>query len=252
MTERVAIVGDNQIPFQDEKLHEQTCRFLAAYKPDRLVILGDFLDFPGLSRFARDPAVPVATVQECVDVGKRVMADYRSAVGKRTPITYMEGNHEKRLGLRILGSEKLVDLFGLVTVPGLLDLSSFGVEWMGNYPHDKLPLAPKLAVMHGWIIRQGSGASALATLQYLHHSIVIGHTHRLGMAYLTQHEIVGGPTLYVGAENGTQCDISKLGYTVAPNWQNGLTLVDLHDNGLFYIDQAVFASESLLWRGNRF
>ncbi len=106
---------------------------------------------------------------------------------------------------------------------------------------------------HGWLARKGSGATALATLTYLGHSVIVGHTHRQALVYHTQHKIDGRVRIHCGIEAGTLAQVSGgLGYAVAPDWQPGFCTVYLNPDGTFSPSLATYVSGRLLWQGQAY
>jgi len=176
----------------------------------------------------------------------------------------LRGNHEDRLRNATL--DHLAGVHGLTQGAGqgedrghpvlsirhLLRLDELDVELgdeNGEYAHDQVQVTPELAARHGWIARKGSGASALATIDHLRYSVVIGHTHRQSIVHHTAHSIDGKPKTLLGAEAGTLAKVQGgLGYAVAPDWQPGFATAQVWDDGQFKLDLATWVNGRLLWR----
>jgi hypothetical protein len=110
-----------------------------------------------------------------------------------------------------------------------------------------------MAARHGWIAKKGSGTSALATLNHLGHSVMVGHTHRQSLVYHTVTDIDGQTSTLVAAETGTMAIVEGgLGFTVSPDWQRGFCTVATWPDGQFHIEHATWAGEHLRWRNERF
>lgn len=259
--ELVVLVGDQQAPFHDRELHSHFISFLNEVKPERGVLIGDTVDFPDISRHRLDPE-NTATVQECINAGYEIIRDYVDASPK-THWTKLAGNHDERIRNSII--DQLVRMHGVkrAEVPGrsehsvhsvahLLRLDELGVDFLepnGGYEHMQVNLSPFLAARHGWIARRGSGASALATLQHLGYSVIVGHTHRQSLVHKTTHDINGDLTTLAACETGCMCQIKDgLSYAVNPDWQNGFATATIWPNGRFKIDLATYVNGELLWR----
>ena len=112
----------------------------------------------------------------------------------------------------------------------------------------------------GWIAQQGSGKSALATLEHLGYSVIIGHSHRQSLVYKTTHDIEGDTTTLVAAEAGCMCRIDQQvrdgrkfpDFTPLPDWQQGFATVTMHPDGLFQIEHATYVNGTLLWRDQQY
>lgn len=274
----IVVTGDQQAPFHDERLHELFCIWLEENEPDQLVALGDKVDFPDISRHRLDPE-NTATVNECIQVGYNIFRDYRTAA-PNTEMDFMPGNHDERIRNILLDKPSVQPLYGVkqadtdegegsavLTLPHLLRLDELGINYhdpLGAYDLAQINLSDKLAVRHGWIARQGSGVSALATLEHLGYSVIVGHTHRQSIVYKTTHDIDGQPTTLTAAEAGCMCRINQQtisgrkwpNFTVMPDWVQGFSTVTVHDDGTFKIDNATYVTHkgkgTLLWRDQQF
>lgn len=263
---RVVFVGDQQAPYHDECLHERFCDFLKDYQPDEGVLIGDTIDLPDVSRHPPNPEHD-SSAQECVDSGYLVCQGYREAFPP-TRWKKLAGNHDERL--RRAQIDRLRETYGIrrALIPGqepeepvldvahLLRLDELGIEYVnpnGDYEHAQVNVSPHLAARHGWIARKGSGASALATLEHLGYSVVVGHTHRQSLVHKTRHDINGSLATLAACETGCMCRIEGgLGYTPSPDWQNGFATAEVWPDGTFKLDVATFVDEVLYYRDRRY
>lgn len=261
----IALVGDQQAPYHDEDLHEIFCEWLRDNQPEEGILMGDTVDFPDISRHPQNPEHD-RSVQDCVNAGYLLLRDYVQA-SPTTKWTKLIGNHDERIRARLLHHQTLLHEVRRADVPGeepelpvwnvghLLRLEALGVDLIepnGSYEHAQANLSKHLAARHGWLATKGSGTSALKTLEHLGYSVVVGHTHRQSLVHKTTHDIDGSPTTLAAAETGCMCRIDGLGYTVAPDWQNGFATASIHNDGTFKIDLATYAGESLYWRDQRY
>lgn len=273
-TRLIAVTGDQQAPFHDENLHHLFCAWLEENEPDELVALGDKVDFPDISRHRLDPE-NTAVVNECIQSGYDLFRAYRASA-PNTRMKFMPGNHDERIRNILLDKPSVQPLYGVkradtplekgppvLTLPHLLRLDELDIEYVdpqGPYDLAQINLTTKLAVRHGWIARQGSGVSALATLEHLGYSIIVGHTHRQSIIYKTTHDIDSDPTTLTAAEAGCMCRIdqeSRKGrkwpnFTPCPDWQQGFTTVTVHPDGFFRIENATYVNGTLLWRDQQY
>lgn len=273
-TKLIVVTGDQQAPFHDENLHYLFCGWLEENDPDELVALGDKVDFPDISRHRLDPE-NTAVVNECIQAGYDLFRGYRLAA-PNTRMQFMPGNHDERIRNILLDKPSVQPLYGVkvadtpeeegpavLTLPHLLRLDELGIEYVdpqGPYDLAQINLSAKLAVRHGWIARQGSGVSALATLEHLGYSIIVGHTHRQSIIYKTTHDIDSDPTTLTAAEAGCMCRIDQEvrkgrkwpNFTPLPDWQQGFTTVTVHPDGFFRIENATYVNGTLLWRDQQY
>ena len=261
--ELVVFLGDHHAPHHDRKLHVAVCEGLREFQPDRGIILGDLLDLDAVSRHRRTPEW-TATVQATLDAGYSILRSYIDA-SPNTRWQMLDGNHEDRLRNSILdqlsavhgvtqASEDDEDLRPVLSTPFLLRLDELGIEWErpdGGYEHAQIKVTSELAARHGWVVKKGSGASALTSIDRLRYSVVIGHTHRQAIVHHTAHSIDGKPKTLLGCEAGTLASIEGgLGYATSPDWQRGFAVADIYAGtpGLFKMDLATYVDGALLWR----
>jgi hypothetical protein len=268
MAQIFAILPDQQIPLHDRHLHEVVCRWLELNKPDGITCSGDLIDLTMLSRFGWNPKIvrdPGTDTQRAIDETNKVLTDYKQARGGSGRDYLIPGNHEERLQRYIIANAP--QLYGIkragagddvdseLSLAHLLGLKELGMEWVtgedGEWPHAQVWLAKRLAVRHGWIVRKNSAASAYATLEHLGHSVIVGHTHRMGIAYRTRHDSDGTRAVICGVEAGTLALPTGLGYAVAPDWQQGFAVARVNDDGTFSVSLATYVNSTLIWEGQQ-
>lgn len=272
----IVVIGDQQAPFHDRDLHRLFVEWLSANQPDRGISLGDSVDFPDISRHQLDPE-NTATVNECLQSGYDMFRDYVDA-SHVTAWQKLYGNHDERLRNLILDKPKNNALYGIkrpdtaeakgeevLELSHLMRLDELAIELVlphGKYDLGQIKLGEKLAVRHGWLARKGSGASALATLEHLGYSVIVGHTHRQSVVHETKHEIDGKLRTITGVETGCMCRVDQTpddddgriwpNYTPAPDWQQGFATVEIWNDGYFNIDTAKYVNGALMWRDQRY
>lgn len=262
----VVIMGDQQCPHVDERLHEKACHFIQYNRPDELVLTGDGLDFSDISRHGDNPEWD-ALAQDSINSCYSTYRDYRMA-DEEMAIVKLLGNHDERVRQRLLqyftrlydirpawlhGEDEPRRVWDVHNLLRLDDLNISLIDPDGGYTHAQHQIAPQVAVRHGWIAKKGSGASALATLDALGYSIFVGHTHRQALVHKTMHEITGETTTLVAVETGCMCRIENgLGYTVAPDWQQGFATAIIWPDGTFKPELATYLDNTLMWRDQRF
>ena len=257
-SELVCFLSDQHVPFHDKHLHEATVAWLTDHQPDRILLLGDLLDFDQVSRYARND-LHTATMQDTLDQGYEVLRDYRAAAPD-ADIVCLAGNHEERLraaiGKQLAAITNLKrpgDDDGLLSVPFLLRFDELGIKFVGSdvggYEHAAIKVTPELQAIHGWIAKKGSGSSARATLDHMRVSTICGHTHRASSVFSTSWSIDNEPRTLVALETGCMCEIRDgLSHAPRPDWQQGFATASCRDNGMFHAEMAVYVAGSLMWR----
>lgn len=192
---RILIVPDVHAPFHDERALELMVRAAIDSGVDTIVQLGDLIDCYSVSSFVKSPEMAGLTLQQEIDSARHVLDRLDSIGATRKVLT--AGNHCARVDKYI--AQHAPALHGLVNLPELLDLDARGWTWReyGDYE-----VVGKIAYTHD-LDNFGPHAHSKARDE-LGKSCVIGHTHRMALAF--DSTVCGGPR--VGAMFGTLCDMS--------------------------------------------
>lgn len=222
---RVLVGLELQIPYQNRKLFDGFLEFAEDFVPDRVVVIGDYLDVPGPSRWNRGTALEFAgTLQrECVR-GQEYLAELRNTVGDSCQVDFHEGNHEKRIESYIRNKAPAFAGLDALRIPHLLGFDKLGIRLLA----DVAPFARGWISTHGDVVARtlskSGGSSAVIQAKRVGKSVVMGHTHRLGLVS----ETVAGKTL-TGVETGHMMDLKKASYVAYPNWQAGFAAFEIDE-----------------------
>jgi predicted phosphodiesterase len=249
---RIVVVSDTQIPYEDRRALRNVVSFIANYKPDEVVHIGDLMDYPQPSRWSKDTRA---------EFEGSVFAD--SEVAKKTflgplrdvysgPIKVIEGNHDLRPREYLEKNAPALAESESFHFENLLDFNGFGIEAIRGF----YDFAPGWVMTHGHLglpLSNIAGRSAMRAANKTGKSVVQGHTHRLGQCS-ESFGYQGKTTTRTGVEVGNLMDIKKAGYlkTGAANWQKGFgimhvnganvtpELVPVHSNGSFVASGFVY------------
>ena len=209
---------DTHAPEHDRRAVAVTLAALKRIRPDHLLILGDFLDCKAPARWSRGLAEEyVAGLDREADAGKAILAEVRAVYDG--PVSFLVGNHEERIENYI--AKHAPALYGVVpSLAELLDFDGFGVE----HRDQPYAVAPGVRAIHGMKLsstQQAAGQSAFKERMRLGHSVVQGHTHRLGVGWDSQERS------RFWLEAGCLIDFAKADYIpfLNPNWQQGFGLI---------------------------
>ena len=211
---KTVFLPDIHVPYHSKYAVYQALDFIDEVQPERTVILGDFVDCYGVSRYDKKPGHP-SLVDE-MKVGRKLLKRIKAA-GGGVEVVLLEGNHERRVELYIQQNAKgLVGIEGL-TVPSLLGLEELDIDWV--------PFAGEFSVdgyraEHGDCTGPKSGTTAMKMLEKRGCSGVSAHSHRLGHVFHTNYS-----HSLEWAELGCLVDFKAIGMAyagVGPNWQWGL------------------------------
>lgn len=269
-------MGDAQIGFRgEEPFHDERAMRLATLacrelKPDHIVLTGDMLDLPAMSRYEQRYDWQHRT-QEAIDRYHNFLAQLR-ADNPNADITAVGGNHEERmlkstrdnaaeiLGLTRANAQRAL---GVLTVPFLVRYDDLEVNNVDGYPNGAYWLEDNLKVIHGTATRKG-GSNAATYLNREVTSTVYGHSHRIELAYRTLPTKAGqGSTIAAaspgclartdGAVPGRNYSVDSENRTVlrSEDWQQGLLIIE-HDKNNHNITPVRFDESGMSIWGKRY
>lgn len=94
---RILVFGDLHAPYEDENALKLLRETKKEFKPDRIVCVGDIVDYYAASRYPKDPDHPDSFMNELVKTRKLV-----GKLGRLFPeLVLTLGNHDDRLAMKI-------------------------------------------------------------------------------------------------------------------------------------------------------
>lgn len=227
MSKSYVVISDTQCPYEDKKAMSAVIRFIGEYQPDEVVHIGDVVDYPQPSRWTKGTRQEFegSVFKDSEYTIKNLIQPLREVFGG--DIGFLEGNHDLR-------ARSYLSKYA----PALSETSAFNMETLlefENYEIRKLPDFYKFA--DNWLFTHGhlggislsriAGNTALNAAKKLGASVIMGHTHRLGIG---SHSVGYGGTIsqtLTGMEVGNLMDMRQAGYLkgAAGNWQQGFGLV---------------------------
>jgi UDP-2,3-diacylglucosamine pyrophosphatase LpxH len=90
---KVLFIPDIHCPYQDNVALEALYSFMKWWKPDKVIILGDLVDFYALSSFNKSPKRALQLQKE-LDQGVQVLKDIRDRAPK-AEMHFLKGNKER-------------------------------------------------------------------------------------------------------------------------------------------------------------
>jgi predicted phosphodiesterase len=207
---------DLHAPYHSELAFATWLAVIPATRPDRIVIMGDAVDFYAVSSHSKRPSRrrdlqhEIAAALGCLDRIERAAA----AVGAQ--VDYCEGNHENRLERYLC--DRAPELYGLVTARDLLRVRERGWRW---HPYHQAFRIGKMAYVHD-LDYAGPNATT-QSLEAFGNNVTFGHTHRGQVIY-------GGTAEgndHVGITCGWLGDFDEISYTspakARRHWQHGFS-----------------------------
>lgn len=269
--------GDAQIgyyngePFHDERAMRLGIQAVAELFPDNIVLTGDMIDLPAMSRFEQRSGWQQST-QASIDRYHKFLAELR-ANAPNSRIIAVHGNHELRmdkmvrndaaelLGIRRANAEHEL---AVLTLQYLVRYDDLEIESVDGYPNATYWLEENLQVRHGTNTAK-AGSNAAKYLREEDISTIYGHSHRVEKAEETKPNgrrvIMASPGCLArinGYVPGVHFSTNERSKVVErhENWQQGLVVAQhnprnhhidigsINEDGLwlprskFFVDQA--------------
>jgi hypothetical protein len=258
-------------PFHDDRAMAVAIEIVSYLNPDRIINLGDLLDFAAQSKYVQEPAFAFTT-QQAIDRAHLFLAEQR-ANAPDAVIEVLEGNHDQRLPNSIM--KNAAHSFGLqranlpkswpvLSVPHLCRFDDLRIDYVAGYPAASTWVNDNLRCIHGFKIRS-AGSTAALVVDDERVSTIFGHVHRIERQHKTRHVRYGRKENFAltpgclcridGAVPSTKGAIDLLGRPIVSyeNWQQGLAVVTYEPgDGEFDVEQVAIRDGSAFFRGMRF
>ncbi len=251
----VAVVNDIHFDLHDVALWLAFKTWAKAVKPDKIVILGDFLDLGMLSRFALGKDDPLFVIPQI-----RCFVEEMAELVKYTKeLIVVEGNHDERWDKYILGGDKSFALKGALGLTLKEQCYAQGlttkIKWVREDVLTRGVKCGPYLLRHGHKQARGFGGggkhlAAARLASTMGENVIFGHHHKAQMFCQTS----GGRTAIAIAN---PCMTNNHDYDPDPNWQRGFTILNLYGPGnkyatpnLIVANDGHFAYHGVVYDGN--
>ena len=241
------VLGDMHFPKHCDRSISIALETISQLQPKMIILNGDTVDMLAVSRFPKDIRHNYTLLDERTAY-QQFLKDLL-VVSNGAEIVETHSNHSGNgtdgRWFRYL-SERLGELG---TLPDIQEKLSYQNVFLGDFKDsvthsDYVELCPDLIVIHGDVVRKNGGYSARGMIEKYYQSLIMGHTHRLGMTAQRLPGIGGRTEKQIYAwEMGCLCDLNPL-YASVPNWQNGFGIVALAEDGSFGVEQVMIQNGS--------
>lgn len=170
--EKVLICPDVHVPYHDKKAFDLFLKVGKLLKPDHCILLGDFADFYAVSSHDKDPNRALKLDFE-IEETKKALAQIKALKAKNN--VFIAGNHSDRLERYL--KKTAPELYNLLSLEKVFDLKKNGWEYV---PYKHSYKLGKINFTHD--VGVAGRFAHYKALDAFQHSVVIGHTHRLGYA----------------------------------------------------------------------
>jgi len=236
-------------PFHDDAAMNVFIDAAVKMQPDKIQILGDFLDLASQGRFAQEASF-AQTTQEALNTGHAFLAKLRAAAPD-AEIVIVEGNHDKRMqnfieanavaafGLKRAG---LPESWPVMSLPYLLRLDELNVQYVDAYPAATDWDNDTTRNIHGTKANSRGSTTSQYVFELPHLNTWAGHTHRVEITYRSVMGARGEAVESYSANPGCLCRVDgavpsvngAIGADGTPariveNWQQGFGLAYYND-----------------------
>jgi hypothetical protein len=239
--ERHVMIGDTHGYYVEQEVWKTVLDFVRDFKPHRIHLLGDIIDFYDISRYLKDPNRRLVLGKEVEFTRDAILKPLRDAAPQAT-IEWTEGNHEARLNKYLWSRAP-----ELASLPGLDIRNIFSLDDLRIHYKTKETEVGGVVMTHGHIVRAHSGWTAKAMMEGYGQSVIHNHTHRLGAVYSSRRG-----SDWVGFENGCLCQMDPSYITGTPNWQHGFSVGWLRTDGTFNFSQVHIKNGGFVYEGKFF
>lgn len=231
-------------PFHDASAMNVFIEAAARFQPDKIQILGDFLDLASQGRFAQEASF-AQTTQESLNTGHKFLAAIR-AVCPDAEMVIVEGNHDKRMqnfieanALAAFGLKRagLPDSWPVMSLPYLLRLDELNITYVDAYPAATDWDNDNTRNIHGTKANSRGSTTAQYVFELPHLNTWAGHTHRVEVTYRSVTGSRGEAVESYSANPGCLCRVDGAvpsvngaigadgsAAKVVENWQQGFGL----------------------------
>lgn len=223
--EKILFVPDTHVPYHDETAWNLLLKAGRAFKPDTIIVMGDFADFFCVSDHDKNPNRVKSLDVEVADVNKALSQLDSLKASKKV---FISGNHEDRLERYLM--RRAPELFNMVRIRDLFKLSERGWDFVPYKDHYKLG---KLYVTHD-TGKAGQNAARSARDEFQHNAL-IGHTH--SMEYSVKGDLTGD--VHLGAMFGWLGSFENVDYmkriVARRNWVHGFGIGHMEQDGCVHV-----------------
>lgn len=235
----VVVLGDMHFPKHCQKSLDIVLETVSQLQPKQIVLNGDTVDLLAVSRYPKDIRHNYTLLDERTEYQKFLRDLLEVSNGASVVETHANhsGNGTDGRWFRYL-SERLGELASLPDIQEKLSYQNIFLGHLQEYVDhcDYVEITPELIVTHGDVVRKNGGYSARGMIEKYYHSLIMGHTHRLGMTAQRLPGIGKKEDKQVYAwEMGCTCDLNPI-YASSPNWQNGFGIISVSDDGSFGVE----------------
>jgi len=228
------VLSDIHRPFHNQVLWSKVLQLIKDLGSSLygVILAGDYLDLYTLGSYNAESLANLSglTLQDEYIDGLQGIDELNSVLHKDAKKLFLFGNHEDRYFRHVKEKDNAKYGGALLNPIEALYLHEHNWEVKTDWQSDYFTLGKHLDVIHGVYT---SINAAKAHLDKTQHSVMFGHTHRVQCFH------TGNKAAY---NIGGLYDIKSKGFSYMPRlqretWANGFAIVNINDDGEFYVEQ---------------
>jgi predicted phosphodiesterase len=228
------VLSDIHRPFHNQVLWSKVLQLIKDLGSTLygIVLAGDYLDLYTLGSYNAESLANLSglTLQDEYIDGLQGIDELNSVLHKDAKKYFLFGNHEDRYFRHVKEKDNAKYGGALLNPIEALYLYEHNWEVKTDWQSDYFTLGKHLDVIHGVYT---SINAAKAHLDKTQHSVMFGHTHRVQCYHAGNKAAFNIGGLY---------DIKSKGFSYMPRlqretWANGFAIVNINDDGEFYVEQ---------------
>lgn len=240
--ETTLVLPDIQHPYEDALMLSKILKVVKDVQPDKILSIGDAIDFPQVSRWTKGTAGEYAgTLQSHISSFRSEVLQPLRVAAPKAAITWLEGNHDLRLREFVNTYAAPLAALEALSMENLFGLAELGIE----YVRGPVRVATNTYAVHGHESSGYSGTPQAWESKFIKRygsekNIIFGHTHQpflLTRAYGFAGKVTPRFVMNVGSiMDPTEARYVKDG---AVSWQMSFAL--LHDDGKRVFPELILA-----------
>lgn len=237
------VIGCSHIPFQNRTMMDGIKKLATDLNIDRLVWLGDVLDFNALSRFEKGMLSSTGiTLEDEYNEANKELDDWDSILGDHASRIFMFGNHENRY-FRYQSSPDFAKYGELLSPIRGLELEERHYNIISDYQNGVYQIGD-IELYHGDLINIHVAKKSLDTFR---RSTMFAHTHRVQ---------IHKEGSFASYNIGTASNLNAPCFNYAPRsmrekWSNGFGII-IKENGITHVQVMEVKDDHFYYGGFRY
>lgn len=220
-------------------------RFIADFKPDRIVLGGDMHDWTPASHWIANQSLQLEgqSIKRCFDELNTYLLKPLSMYARHCQIIYLLGNHEDWLQQTLMLNRNGL---GYWQMEDNIDLKKYNMKIV---PVNKAwSVSNHLCYIHGIYTTL---YHAKKTVETYHRSVIYGHVHTFQSHILTSP--VDSKLFYKGQSVGCLCNLNPNYMHNKPNaWVHGFHINYINDKTGYFHDVPIVIVNNTFWANGKF